>query len=255
MANFGKPNTNSSQFVITTVECLHLDGTNVVFGQVLKGLSVVGEMENVADDDGRTSKPIVIAHCGELNAGENWGFCDNDETPDKLPPFPADWERYESDFTHEEKLSVLRVIKESGNYFYRAGEYVKSARKYKKVTRYFNFFKDHTMNEEEKKSLDAFQLVNLTNLAATELKLKDFNDVRFSANAAIKLDANNSKAYYRRGLANLELKNYEMALDDLKIANSLVPGNKVILKEFERAKKYLLDYRAIEKENYKRMFN
>lgn len=254
MANFGKPNTNNSQFFITTVECGHLDGTNVVFGRVLKGLSVVGEMENYANDDGKTTRLITIDSCGEIGPGGDWGFNDNDGTPDTLPPFPADWENFEHQFSLSEKLSILKVIKESGNHFYHAGNFTKSARKYKKVTRYFNFFKDQTTEEEEKKSLDAFQLVNLTNLAATELKLNEFVDVRFSCNAAIKLDPNNTKAYYRRGVANLELKNYELALDDLKMAHSLVPGNRDVLKEFERAKKYLLSYRAAEKIKYSKMF-
>lgn len=255
MANFGKPNTNNSQFFITTVECNHLDGTNVVFGQVLKGLSVVGEMENYADDDGQTLRVISIKNCGEIRPGEDWGYTDNDGTSDTLPPFPEDWEKFEHQFTLDEKLSTLDVIKQSGNHFFHAGDFMKSARKYKKVTRYYNFFKDQTTDEEEKKSLDAFQLVNLTNLAATELKLSDFSDVRFSCNAAIKIDPNNTKAYYRRGVANLELKNYELALDDLKMAHHLVPGNRDVLKEFERAKKFLLSYRAAEKIRYRNMFD
>jgi peptidyl-prolyl isomerase D len=253
MANFGKPNTNNSQFFITTVECSHLDGTNVVFGQVLKGLSVVSEMETWADADGHTTKVITIENCGEITQGVDWGYTDSDGA-DEFPPFPADWDSFENYFSLNEKLSILKVIKESGNHFYHAGDFVKSAQKYKKMTRYFNFFKDQTTDEEEKKSLDAFQLVNLTNLAATELKLKEFTDVRFSCNAAIKLEPNNTKAYYRRGVANLELKNYELALDDLKMAHSLVPGNRDVLKEFERAKKHLLNYRAAEKIKYRKMF-
>jgi peptidyl-prolyl isomerase D len=254
MANFGKPNTNNSQFFITAVECPHLDGTNVVFGQVLKGLSIIGEMENCADDDGETKKVIKIDDCGEIPPGEDWGFCDNDGTPDNLPLYCSDWESFKNQFTVHEKLSILKTIKDSGNYFFKTGDYVKSARKYKKITRYYNFFKDQTTDDDEKKSLDDFQLVNLTNLAATELKLKQFDDVTHSCNAAIKLDSKNSKAYYRRGVAHVELKNYELALDDLKMAHSLVPGNKEILIEFERAKKYLLSYRATEKIKYKNMF-
>ncbi|CRK99534.1 CLUMA_CG012853, isoform A [Clunio marinus] len=244
MANFGEPNTNNSQFFITSIECPHFDGTNVVFGKVLKGLPLVSEMENCTNDDGVPQKPILISNCGEFKIEEDWGYLDNDETMDTLPPFPADWERYEDNFSMSEKLEILSIIKESGNYFYRRGDFVKSARKYKKLTRFYNFFKDHTHDDNEKASLDTFQLVNLTNLAATELKLQDFNDVIFSCNAAIKLDPNNSKAFYRRGVANLALNNYEMSLDDLKVAHKLLPGNKAILKEFDRAKKYLLDYRA-----------
>lgn len=226
----------------------------VVFGQVLKGLSIVGEMENFANDDGETSKPIIIEDCGEVKESENWNYCDDDGTLDVLPPFPADWSKFECKFSTNEMLDVLKIIKESGNYFYRSGDFVKSARKYKKLTRYYNFFKDQTTDEDDKKFLDTFQLVNLTNLAATELKLGDFKDVIFTSNAVIKLDPDNSKAFYRRGIANLELKNYELAIDDLKIALNLVPGNKAILKEFDRAKKYLLDYRAVEKVKYSKMF-
>ena len=58
------------------------------------------------------------------------------------------------------------------------------------------------------------------------LKLKNYEDVCSTCQCAIKLDPNNSKALYRRGLANIELKNYELALDDLKRAHQILPENK-----------------------------
>lgn len=36
---------------------------------------------------------IIISDCGEIHPGEDWGFLDNDETDDKLPPYPRDWDK------------------------------------------------------------------------------------------------------------------------------------------------------------------
>lgn len=35
---------------------------------------------------------MVIEDCGELAKDEDWKYYDNDETADKLPPFPNDWD-------------------------------------------------------------------------------------------------------------------------------------------------------------------
>lgn len=51
MANFGRPNTNNSQFFMTAIECSHLDGTNVVFGKILRGFGIIAEMEKMASDE------------------------------------------------------------------------------------------------------------------------------------------------------------------------------------------------------------
>lgn len=255
MANYGRPNSNNSQFFISSVECYHLDGTNVVFGQVLKGLSIMYEMEKYTTDECVPTRDIVIYDCGELKFDENWGYCDSDVTLDDLPPFPMDWDNFKDKISLNEKINILNRIKEAGNYFFKNEDYTQSARKYKKLTRYYNHFKDTADNDEDKEVLDKFQLVNLTNLAATELKLQDFDDVRFSCNAAIQIDPKNIKAHYRRGIANLELKNYEMALSDLKFALKKLPKNKAVQREFERARKHLISYREIEKIKYKKLFH
>jgi len=64
MANAG-PNTNGSQFFITTVPCPWLDGRHVVFGEVVKGQEIVTAIENVRTDNRDCPvTPVIIVDCG-----------------------------------------------------------------------------------------------------------------------------------------------------------------------------------------------
>merc|ERR1719382_388412 len=65
MANAG-PNTNGSQFFLCTTKTSHLDGKHVVFGKVVDGMDIVKKMEEVGSGEGKTSKKVVVADCGEL---------------------------------------------------------------------------------------------------------------------------------------------------------------------------------------------
>lgn len=66
MANAG-PNTNGSQFFITTVKTAWLDNRHVVFGAVVEGLDVVKKLEGMGSQSGKTSKKIVVSNSGQLS--------------------------------------------------------------------------------------------------------------------------------------------------------------------------------------------
>merc|ERR1712070_1155285 len=74
MANAG-PNTNGSQFFLCTVKTDWLDGKHCVFGSVTQGMDVVRAIEAVGSGSGATSKPVVIADCGQLAYARTIGSC------------------------------------------------------------------------------------------------------------------------------------------------------------------------------------
>jgi peptidylprolyl isomerase len=67
MANAG-PNSNGSQFFVTTVATDWLDGKHVVFGEVVEGSELVKTIEGKGSRSGTPSSKVVITESGTVSA-------------------------------------------------------------------------------------------------------------------------------------------------------------------------------------------
>jgi len=246
MANAG-PGTNGSQFFITTAVTAHLDGKHVVFGEVLKGMGLVREMEALGSQEGKTSKAVVIADCGEIVEGEDDGTSAADDGV-------SDWPGEEDAADSNDCIAKAEKVRQVGNDYFRAGDHAKASLKYSKALRYTSLVKGGSA-EQEAAVAKATVSCHL-NRAQCILKQRpiDRQAVIMDCNAALDLaedEPSKVKALYRRSLAqgddNLKVRDLEKAL-------AIDAGNKAVASELKRIKEKDAKRTKAERKAYSKMF-
>ncbi|CAM1501003.1 Fc.00g101650.m01.CDS01 [Cosmosporella sp. VM-42] len=259
MANAG-PNTNGSQFFITTVPTPHLDDKHVVFGEVLNGKSIVRQIENLTTQSGdKPAKEALIKDCGQLtgDAALAADVKQPDSMGDPYEDFPEDCE---GDALDAQKiLTIATACKDYGNKAFKAGNYSLGLDKYQKGLRYIN--EDPDLEKEPpttKASLDALRFSLNNNSALLNIKLEAWEDAVRAATAALDVngikDEDRAKPLYRRGFAHVRLKDEEAALRDLEEAHKLAPKDSAIITELNTVKSKAAARAAKEKAAYKKFF-
>jgi len=240
MANRG-PNTNSSQFFITTAPAPHLDDKHVVFGEVLRGQGSVREVEGTMC---LSDKPVVdcwVADCGVLA-----------ELPEPVGdelyhPCPQDCTL---DISKASKvLEAATMMKTCGNELFKGQKFSRAKHKYDKAIRYLEH--DGYEPDEECK---AIKISCKLNLAACCVKLGKFKDVVSNCSYIVDADAASAKCYFRRGQGYSGLSEFLLAIKDLQKAMELAPEDKAIRQELERARKKHEAQTARDRKAYSKMF-
>ncbi|ANB11285.1 peptidylprolyl isomerase CPR6 [Sugiyamaella lignohabitans] len=258
MANAG-PNTNGSQFFVTTVPTPHLDGKHVVFGKLLAGKSVIRKVENTKKDSGdRPVQDVVITDCGELSPEDELPTF-NDGTGDDYEDSLKDEGRVDENVP-ETVFTAVKNIKEIGTKLFKSGDIKGAYNKYSKAANYLKDYFPDDLSEEDLKTLSDIKISVYLNVALTALKENLPREAIEASSEVLSLedkvgDKEKAKALYRRGNGELLLKNEEGAVKDLNEALKYAPDDAAITALIAKAKKAAQDRRNKEKAALSKFFS
>ena len=128
-----------------------------------------------------------------------------------------------------EKLSIATHHKTSGNDHFKSKNYVMAARRYSKSLKYVISIGYDVMDSDDAVVCQDLKMACLNNLAACQLKLHLYKHSINNSTKVLEVQPKNSKALYRRGIAYLQIKDFDLAELDLLIAKELEPESQAVI--------------------------
>ena len=202
-----------------------------------------------------------MSDCGELTGEEaqniGTGKKEADSTGDAYEDFPEDEAQ---EFKDTELLTIVTKLKEFGNTAFKSGDFNLALSKYQKGIRYLNEDSEDT-SKEVAENLKKIRFTHCSNSALLHIKLSAFSEANASADQALNIKEDlvskqdRAKAFYRKALALLGLKDEEEAIKNLEKAQELAPGDAAIVKSLQDAKKKVTEQAKKEKAAYSKFFS
>lgn len=150
------------------------------------------------------------------------------------------------DYEPEERLAAGISFKAEGNEKFKAGDLEAAVALYNQAVEFL---------EEQKEAEATTNLVAVyLNLSLISFKASEFSKAADFAEKAMQREPNTLKAYYRRGQANLSLKNWEAAILDLEFGMNMDASNVEIKRLLVLAKKGLATENKKQQVMYGKMF-
>jgi peptidyl-prolyl isomerase D len=242
-----------------------LDGKHVVFGEVIKGKSLVRQVENYPTSSGDVpTTPITISDCGLLSLDDPSLQTEAAaQSGDPYEDYPVDEDKDTEN--PEIALQIAQVVREIGNTLFKNGQAEEALQKYQKSLRYLDVHPvlPEGSSQELQDKFNALLAPLLLNSALAAIRAQPpstANSLIAISSATRALDkltlsnADKAKALYRRALAHIQVKEIEKAEQDLAEASKLVPDDAAIQSELSKLGQKRKEKRDKEKKQFKKMF-
>ncbi|XP_053207595.1 AH receptor-interacting protein-like [Panonychus citri] len=125
----------------------------------------------------------------------------------------------------EEQLKQTKELKEKGNQAFRLNNYQEASNFYEKALAILEqLILKEKPGDEEWISLDKMRIPFYSNLAQCKLNLSDYYGAKRACDEVINREPTNVKAWFRRGKANLEIGEFDLAVGDFDKSAILDPN-------------------------------